>query len=290
MYISQETWEELMKVFKNSIERRVEKKKSSYDDKDKCEPLKQIQDLLENFSHDDDNHSSKDYKKWDHDNRKKVDDFYSRHDSHRFACTCRPSHHSQHDCSHHHEHHHNHKNSHDHRSHCLHFEHFDHHNHCCHHEYGNFRKGHCCIPFSSPKFDYCNDRFRLRLAGLTGNINFLLLKSQKCKVIVHFSRGEEIHSVSGKICDVGTDYISVRKSDGTVVTIFKSQINSIEWPNKKCNPCTKCHNCSCLHCSDYHDHCDCGKDDNIDQDDLDEPDENQDDEPNDQPEDEENED
>lgn len=87
-------------------------------------------------------------------------------------------------------------------------------------------------------------------------------------VKVHFSQGQVLQTVSGKICDVGTDFISVRKNDGTVVTILKNQIHSIEWPNQNCNPCPRCHKCSGHHdCVEHHEHCDCEKEDGLETDD-----------------------
>jgi hypothetical protein len=101
-----------------------------------------------------------------------------------------------------------------------------------HHNHGFINKGSCHIPFSYPKRNCSHSEFRLRLAGLTGNLNFHLLKRIGCDVELTIVTGEKI---SGEMCHIGIDFIEIKKFDQkTIVTILKDTISTINWLDENC--------------------------------------------------------
>lgn len=107
---------------------------------------------------------------------------------------------------------------------------------------GFFIKGDCKIPVNVPPF--CDNRVRLWLGGLTGNLNFLLFRQKGCKVKINFDCNGKNETVKGVICQVGTDFLDILQKDKTVVTILQDRINRIRWKDKDCNPC----HCGCDEC------------------------------------------
>jgi hypothetical protein len=114
---------------------------------------------------------------------------------------------------------------------------------------GFISKGSCHIPFSFPKRNCLHSEFRLRLAGLTGNLNLHLLKRLGCDVEISLLTGEII---SGEMCNIGIDYIEIKKFDQkTLVTILKDTISTIKWLDENCAsnedehfPCNEQNDCN----------------------------------------------
>ena len=88
-----------------------------------------------------------------------------------------------------------------------------------------------------PPIPVCNDPLNLRLAGLTGNLNFQLFRLKGCPVSIRIDCSGDTEIINGVICNVGTDFVDVRKKDNTVVTVITERICRINWPDPKCNPC-----------------------------------------------------
>ncbi len=126
---------------------------------------------------------------------------------------------------------------------------------CCNHHH-NHRCHRCDC-----KHDFIDchcSPFHLRLSGLQGNLNFQLFRFKGCPVKIKLECGEgESKKIEGKICNVGTDFVDIRKSDKTVTTVPLNRICKIYWPDKDCSPCNKCgcHKCHCHKCRP--DHCNC---------------------------------
>lgn len=109
----------------------------------------------------------------------------------------------------------------------------------------------CCFDH---KFDSCCSPFQVRLAGLQGNLSFQLFRLKGCRVTINYECAGNPESVTGKICSVGTDFVSILTENSQphnkkVVTILIQRICDIEWHNINCSPCKKCH--SCDHCDSY---------------------------------------
>ncbi|MCM3782129.1 hypothetical protein M3231_04035 [Neobacillus mesonae] len=96
----------------------------------------------------------------------------------------------------------------------------------------------CHKPVSKQRFD--RDRcfeiikgvkplIQLRLAGLNTNLNFELLRNEGKPVIIEVVSGEKIEKIQGTLCQIGTNYVDIRKADGKVVTILQDSIHKIEW-------------------------------------------------------------
>lgn len=51
--------------------------------------------------------------------------------------------------------------------------------------------------------------------------------------------------IKGIICNSGRDFVDIKLHNHRVVTIMKNRIRKIEWPDKRCNPCS---------CRGRHDH------------------------------------
>lgn len=95
----------------------------------------------------------------------------------------------------------------------------------------------CCFPVQFPSV--CDDRIRLRLAGLTGNLNFKLFRLKGCPVMIETDCPGPGNVVEGILCNVGTNFVDVRRDDDTVVTVLNEQIQRIEWPDPACKPCVR---------------------------------------------------
>ncbi|WP_041580781.1 hypothetical protein [Bacillus sp. 1NLA3E] len=107
--------------------------------------------------------------KWDNKQHHHIDDFYSTH-NYRHFCNCGCSHNS--------------------------YDRHDQHGHdrSCYHQQGFISKGCCHIPFTFPRKHCFNNHFRLRLAGLTDNLNFQMLKHHDCDDRKHPPDQEESRS------------------------------------------------------------------------------------------------
>lgn len=140
---------------------------------------------------------------------------------------------SSHKNSHGHSHGHGHKHcschnhSHWHHNHCFSSHHL-HHSHCD----DFFFKDHCCGPKAFSHKHFCNNHFLLRLSGLEGNLNFELFRKKGCCAEVKYECGESIETITGRICNFGTDFLEVLKDDKTILTIMKEKICSILWKEK----------------------------------------------------------
>ena len=96
----------------------------------------------------------------------------------------------------------------------------------CNHKTCKKRKAGCFIP---SRIDICDDQVHLRLAGLTGNLNFQFMRFKGCKVTVELDGGHGVSKVTGNIGDVGTDFVDLVRRDGTVVTVLQHHIVSVRW-------------------------------------------------------------
>jgi hypothetical protein len=107
-----------------------------------------------------------------------------------------------------------------------------------------------CCDFCS--FKYCDSlscrSFHINLAGLTDNLNYVLLCHRGCMVTIGYECGEGSKYVTGRICNVGTDYVSLlehsfeeaaseSESMEKVITILWERIFDITWHDKNCSPC-----------------------------------------------------
>lgn len=70
---------------------------------------------------------------------------------------------------------------------------------------------------------------QLRLAGMNNNLNFELFRHRGNRVIIEVTSGDKNEKIRGILCDVGTDYVDIKKSSGRVITILQSNIQKIEW-------------------------------------------------------------
>ena len=86
----------------------------------------------------------------------------------------------------------------------------------------HFTNGGCSIPYQVP-YHHCGDHFRINLAGLTDNLNFQLLKMDKCELEIVTTDGTE----SGKTYNAGIDFIEIRNDEDQIITILKDKINRI---------------------------------------------------------------
>jgi hypothetical protein len=136
----------------------------------------------------------------------------------------------------------------------------------------------------------CDDRFKVRLGGLQGGLNFRLRQLIDREVIMEVECGGKCEEIEAKICFVGSDFIEVKildeKEKFVSIEDFEKDVKNDEDCNKKnkttnekskketdflilstenvksfkfkdncnCN-CLKRHNCKC-DCYRHHDHCD----------------------------------
>lgn len=126
------------------------------------------------------------------------------------------------------------------------------HHECHDHCDGVFVFKDCSIPFTSAR---CNNPFNLRLAGLNQNLNFQLMGTKGCQVEIEYECQGTNGEVKGTVCNIGTDFIDVKSSNGVVSTILKERICKINWKDPCCNPCS----CECHDDHGIHMHCqNCG--------------------------------
>ncbi|RFU61441.1 hypothetical protein [Peribacillus glennii] len=100
-----------------------------------------------------------------------------------------------------------------------------------------------------------NNNFRLNFNGLNGNLAFQLFRFKGCKVKVVFECGGGTDEVTGRICNVGTNFVDIIMENHKVVTIMINRICKLDWLDKHCNPCPVCFNpCDadhvCPHCGE----------------------------------------
>ncbi|WP_144549568.1 hypothetical protein [Peribacillus simplex] len=97
----------------------------------------------------------------------------------------------------------------------------------------HFKKDGCKI---HAKFTSCRDdnTLCLNLAGLTENLNFQLVRFKDCVVEIDTIFGVAENKVRGKICNVGIDFLEIKKENGTIVTILKDKVSQIRWLDEKC--------------------------------------------------------
>ena len=107
--------------------------------------------------------------------------------------------------------------------------------HGCH-SHSDCRKHVCLPPCHCLPMPVCDDRIRLSLAGLTGNLNFQLFRQQGCRVQIEFECADQRETVKGVIYNVGTDFVDLLRSNKTVVTVLTERICSISWDDPHCNP------------------------------------------------------
>ncbi len=94
-----------------------------------------------------------------------------------------------------------------------------------------------CLPPCPP---VCDQRLRVNLAGLTGNLAFQFFRAKGCRVKIKYECSGGSNQVEGIICNVGNDNVSLRRDDGTVLSILIERICEVEWPDPECNPCVPC--------------------------------------------------
>jgi hypothetical protein len=102
----------------------------------------------------------------------------------------------------------------------------------CQHDHYLIKEG-CKIPAYFPQCD-CNHLIEINLAGLTGNLNFLLLKFEGNDVEIDTILGDEIKKERGKIYNVGIDFIELKTENGMIVSILKDKIGQIRWLKDEC--------------------------------------------------------
>lgn len=127
----------------------------------------------------------------------------------------------------------------DHGHDCCSFEH-DEKESCCHdtpcHD-GRLISQNCCLPVTCSPLLICDDRIRVRVAGLNANLNFQLFRLKGCPVEVEYDCTGSGGSVQGTICGVGTNFVDILLNNGTVVTLLLDRICRINWTDPNCNPC-----------------------------------------------------
>lgn len=77
---------------------------------------------------------------------------------------------------------------------------------------------------------------KLRLAGINNNLNFELFRHRGNRVIIEVSSGDKTEKIRGVLCNVGTDYVDIKRSNGRVNTILQSNIQKIEWLGRRKSP------------------------------------------------------
>lgn len=95
-----------------------------------------------------------------------------------------------------------------------------------HHDCGPSKIKHVAIPD-------CDRRIQLRLAGLTGNLNFQLFRQIGRQVRVELECGEQTSTVTGTVCHVGPDFLDIKQKNGKMITILRNRIIKIEWQKKQ---------------------------------------------------------
>lgn len=104
----------------------------------------------------------------------------------------------------------------------------------------------CCFDHK----DHCCPPFHINLGGLEGNLNFQLFRLKGCMVTIHFDCGGSSESITGRICSVGTDFVSLLEDipgpseSKKVTTIMIQKICKLEWDKRCCSPCRK-RDCDC---------------------------------------------
>jgi len=98
-----------------------------------------------------------------------------------------------------------------------------------------FLKERFLIPVRFPYLDCedCGDFFEINLAGLTDNLNFELVKFKGQEVEIETTLCSEENKISGKIYNVGIDFIELLNDHGRIVTILKDKISHIHWLNEE---------------------------------------------------------
>lgn len=113
-------------------------------------------------------------------------------------------------------------------------------------------KGDCCPPYLCVPIPLCDDRLRLRLAGLTGNIAFQLFRLKGCKLEIEMDCAGKKEKIMGIICNVGTDFVEILQDGQKISTVLISRILRIDRIDPDCKPCepgpcppNTCSNCTC---------------------------------------------
>lgn len=113
-----------------------------------------------------------------------------------------------------------HHRGHFHRNH--HHDHFDHHHghfndHFDHHD---FHRDDCiCERF------FCDDKFKVRLGGLTSSLNFRLRQLIGCKVKLRVDCGGECKVILAEICFVGRDFVEVNELEELDDDLLGDELN-----------------------------------------------------------------
>lgn len=89
-------------------------------------------------------------------------------------------------------------------------DHFDDFNHFKHHQSVRYHDDFICDRF------ICDDRFKVRLGGLQGGLNFRLRQLIDCEVKMEVVCGGESEEIDAKICFVGSDFVEVKVLDKKV--------------------------------------------------------------------------
>jgi hypothetical protein len=92
---------------------------------------------------------------------------------------------------------------------------------------------------SIPTYNICGDpRVQLRLTGLNGNFNFQLFRYKGCRIKATVESAMSIQEIQGVVCNVGTNFVDIKREDGKIITIPQEKITRIEWLDPDCGPCT----------------------------------------------------
>ena len=95
----------------------------------------------------------------------------------------------------------------------------------------HFLEGGFSIPIHYPNLDCedCGDFFEINLAGLTDSANFRLVKYIGRNVEIETTSRTEGNIISGKIYNVGIDFIEILADNGKFIMILKDKISQIHW-------------------------------------------------------------
>ncbi|WP_367903419.1 hypothetical protein [Paenibacillus sp. PL2-23] len=118
---------------------------------------------------------------------------------------------------------------------------------------GHWVGAHCSAPFLLSSCSLCANDFRLNFNGLNGNLSFQLFRMKGCKVKIVYECAGVKEEVEGILCNTGTNYVDVKKSNQMVETVLLDRICNLLWEDRSCNPCKCCRGCEdrhpCPHCS-----------------------------------------